>query len=320
MGLNSLNAEAKAKMREVQAAIDALERNQAAFNSKAVPYSEMDAENVILKRDLRNIDSHVLKLQMDRDVLAEAQLKMSQRSEELAEKYLADVEKWIGGAITENNYASCKQKLTKTIEWCREIGFQVSNERETQLMSDLKHDYEMKVRKAVEKEEQARIKAQIREEQLREREIERELQTLDRERAAIKAALEKALSIAKESHSEEVEKLKLRLVEAEARNERAIAQAQLTKAGHIYVISNLGAFGEEVFKIGMTRRLEPKDRIAELSDASVPFPFDVHMMISCDNAPQLEKLLHREFHSNRLNKVNVRKEFFRVPLAAIASL
>jgi hypothetical protein len=187
-------------------------------------------------------------------------------------------------------------------------------------MSDLKHDYEMKVRKAVEKEEQARIKAQIREEQLREREIERELQTLDRERAAIKAALEKALSIAKESHSEEVEKLKLRLVEAEARNERAIAQAQLTKAGHIYVISNLGAFGEEVFKIGMTRRLEPKDRIAELSDASVPFPFDVHMMISCDNAPQLEKLLHREFHSNRLNKVNVRKEFFRVPLAAIASL
>ena len=79
----------------------------------------------------------------------------------------------------------------------------------------------------------------------------------------------------------------------------------------MYVLSNIGSFGEGVYKIGMTRRLEPQDRVRELGDASVPFPFDVHMMISCDDAPSLENALHRESHKQRVNKVNFRKEFFR---------
>ena len=83
------------------------------------------------------------------------------------------------------------------------------------------------------------------------------------------------------------------------------------KHGHVYVISNIGSFGEGVFKIGMTRRTEPLDRVKELGDASVPFPFDVHMLIKCDDAPKLENALHKVFHSDRMNRVNPRKEFFR---------
>jgi hypothetical protein len=94
----------------------------------------------------------------------------------------------------------------------------------------------------------------------------------------------------------------------------------MTKSGYVYVISNIGSFGEGVYKIGMSRRLEPMDRVRELGGASVPFPFDVHMMISCDDAPSLENALHRELHKQRLNKVNFRKEFFRVDLELIRNV
>lgn len=88
----------------------------------------------------------------------------------------------------------------------------------------------------------------------------------------------------------------------------------------MYIISNIGSFGEHVFKIGMTRRLEPMDRIAELSSASVPFPFDVHAMIFSENAPELESTLHHHFEAYKMNKVNPRKEFFRVHLEDIKQL
>ena len=92
----------------------------------------------------------------------------------------------------------------------------------------------------------------------------------------------------------------------------AFANAQITKAGHVYVLSNIGSFGEGMFKIGMTRRSDPQDRVNELGDASVPFPFDVHLMVGCDNAPELEKRLHLKFNNARVNRVNLRKEYFRV--------
>lgn len=93
--------------------------------------------------------------------------------------------------------------------------------------------------------------------------------------------------------------------------------AQLTKQRHVYVISNIGSFGEDVFKIGMTRRLEPMERVKELSGAAVPFDFDVHAMISCDDAPTLEKTLHDHLERYRINRINLRKEFFRVDLSEI---
>ena len=132
--------------------------------------------------------------------------------------------------------------------------------------------------------------------------------------------MEKALEEAQDKHSDEIERLKARLKEAEEKSQRAIARAQFTRSGHVYVISNIGAFGENVYKIGMTRRLEPNERVKELSSASVPFPFDVHMMISSDDAPTLENALHRRLHEQRINKINVREEFFRTDIEAIAAI
>jgi hypothetical protein len=89
------------------------------------------------------------------------------------------------------------------------------------------------------------------------------------------------------------------------------------KAGYVYIISNIGSFGEGVYKIGMTRRLDPMERVRELGDASVPFNFDVHALIFSDDAPKLEAALHREFASRKINIVNQRREFFRVSLEEI---
>ena len=108
-----------------------------------------------------------------------------------------------------------------------------------------------------------------------------------------------------------------KLRDAEEKNQRALSRAQQTKRGNVYVISNIGSFGEDVFKIGLTRRLEPMDRVKELGDASVPFAFDVHAMIPSEDAPALELALHRRFLQNQINKVNPRKEFFRLKLKDI---
>ena len=99
-----------------------------------------------------------------------------------------------------------------------------------------------------------------------------------------------------------------------------IISRQNGQAGHVYVISNLGSFGDDVFKVGMTRRLDPMERIDELGSASVPFPFDIHSVIFSENAVQLEHDLHVALNSRRLNKVNLRKEFFKIPLDDLESI
>ncbi|WP_374556558.1 DUF4041 domain-containing protein [Aquitalea pelogenes] len=171
------------------------------------------------------------------------------------------------------------------------------------------------------KEEQRRIREQIREEEKARREIERALKEAAKEEETLHRAMEKARAqVAKATEAQRAElqaklaELEGKLQEAEARNQRALSMAQQTKAGHVYVISNIGSFGEHVYKVGMTRRLEPLERVKELGDASVPFPFDVHAMIWCEDAPALEYALHKRFAEAQVNKVNPRKEFFRLPL------
>lgn len=115
----------------------------------------------------------------------------------------------------------------------------------------------------------------------------------------------------------EIDALKSALKEVEEEKLRAMSMAQLTKSGYVYIISNVGSFGEGVYKIGMTRRLDPMERILELSNASVPFPFDVHAFIYSDDAPALESYLHRLFDKNKVNVVNFRKEYFRVSIQDI---
>ena len=115
----------------------------------------------------------------------------------------------------------------------------------------------------------------------------------------------------------QIDKLEQELKEAHERKERALSMAQQTKKGHVYIISNIGSFGEQVYKIGMTRRLEPEDRIKELGDASVPFQFDIHAMIFSEDAPSLENELHKTFANKKVNMLNYRKEFFNVTLDEI---
>ena len=117
--------------------------------------------------------------------------------------------------------------------------------------------------------------------------------------------------------NKQIEELEQKLQNALEDKERALSQAQLTKAGHVYVISNIGSFGENIYKIGLTRRLEPEIRVRELGDASVPFHFDIHAMIFSDDAPSLEHKLHEIFEEKRVNLVNRRKEFFKITLEDI---
>lgn len=240
--------------------------------------------------------------------------------EKITNQFVNETLKYICDNVTPNNFEASKKRMQKVFDLCRKLRIQFSAGDAQEFFKKIKEVYETEVSKQAAREEQARIKERIRQEQREERERQQELEKLEREEGALQAALNKALKEANDKHSDEIEKLKRQLAEAHAKNERAKSMAQLTKAGYVYVISNIGSFGEKVFKVGMTRRLEPYDRIQELGDASVPFPFDVHMMISSENAPELETTLHQNLNKNRINKVNLRKEFFRVDLDEIGAI
>ncbi|WP_231741864.1 GIY-YIG nuclease family protein [Stieleria varia] len=239
---------------------------------------------------------------------------------EISKRLFTEVRKSIKSKLTPNNYAIQKHRFQKMVEFCEKKGYPIEQDVILQFEAELKSDYEEAVRSQLAKEEQARIKEKLREELRAERELEQELKRAEADRIAIEKAIAEALARTHDEHSAEVEVLRQKLSEAEARSQRAQSMAQLTKAGHVYVISNIGSFGEGVFKIGLTRRLQPMDRIIELGDASVPFPFDVHMMISSSDAPALEAALHRRFKRQRVNRVNLRKEFFRVSIESIAEV
>jgi len=173
-----------------------------------------------------------------------------------------------------------------------------------------------------EQEEQRQIREQIREEEKARRDIARALKEAEREEqivrkamAAAEAKIAAATAEQRAGYENEFELLRSRLQEAEDRGQRALSMAQQTKRGHVYIISNLGSFGDGIYKIGLTRRLEPLDRVKELGDASVPFEFDVHAIILSDDVPALENRLHKLFILNQINKVNHRKEFFRADIA-----
>lgn len=192
-------------------------------------------------------------------------------------------------------------------------------------LEELYLTHEFHEKKQAEAEEQRRIREQMRAEEKEIREIEKKKKEVEQEVKRREQALEQARREMEQSVGKHKEQLELKIqqlsqqLEESLGNQRAISRAQMTKSGHIYVISNIGSFGENVYKIGMTRRFEPEERVKELSGASVPFPFDIHAMISCENVPEIENLLHQYFRDKSVNKVNERKEFFKVSLDEIAS-
>lgn len=182
----------------------------------------------------------------------------------------------------------------------------------------LTHEYrEAQKREKDERAEVARLAREeqklIKEAEKAEREEERYRQLLEKARAEI----ENAVGGNAEEMKAQIAKLEKDLEEAHAVSERARSMAQMTRSGYVYIISNVGSFGEDMVKIGLTRRLDPEDRVRELGDASVPFRFDTHALIYSDDAPALEAALHSEFDAQRVNAANYRKEFFRVALEEV---
>ncbi|QFU23938.1 DUF4041 domain-containing protein [Shewanella eurypsychrophilus] len=229
---------------------------------------------------------------------------------------------------TWKNMVKMQERITKAFEAINKLNESnhiLISEAYLQLKIDeIRLNFEYKEKKQREREEQAEIKAQMREEAKIEAEILKAEKEAIKEEARYKKALDEAkheLETANDDSRAELEAkiaaLQANLVEAEQKHQRAESMAQQTKRGHVYVISNIGSFGEDVYKVGMTRRLEPMDRVKELGDASVPFSFDVHAMIHTKDAPTLERELHNIFDQKRVNMVNRRKEFFVISLDEI---
>lgn len=229
-----------------------------------------------------------------------------------------------------NNVSKMKERINRAFIALNKLGepnhIEITNSYLRLKLNELYAVYEYQEKRYQEKEEQRRIREQMREEERVQKEIEKEKRDAEQDEKRYQKAMEKAKKELSEAHGDNLKILEDKIKELEENirlaheiKERAISRAQLTKSGHVYIISNIGSLGENVYKIGMTRRLDPIDRVKELGDASVPFSFDVHAMIYSDNAPELENNLHKVFHNRRLNLVNQRKEFFSVSLNEISN-
>lgn len=191
----------------------------------------------------------------------------------------------------------------------------------------VKVEYEYYVQRERAREEQRALKEQMRQEAEERKILEQQKKQVEAEEAKYARELDRiSAQMQQSSDSEEVAMLKAQLekvrqqLDSVQNKKDEIVRLQNGKAGTVYVISNIGSFGEDVFKVGMTRRLEPMDRVRELGDASVPFPFDVHSFIFSEDAVGLEAKLHSALNNSRVNKINLRKEFFRVSLDDLQAL
>jgi predicted nucleic acid-binding Zn-ribbon protein len=171
----------------------------------------------------------------------------------------------------------------------------VQKQEEEREEREAQREYERAIKKALKDEEKAQEALEQKKREMAETQTQEKIQKLQ----------------------EQIQGLEKALVEARELRERAMSMAQQTKIGYVYVISNIGSFGKDVYKIGMTRRLDPMERVLELSNASVPFPFDVHTFIYSEDAPALEADLHRRFDAKKVNSINYRKEYFHVTLDEI---
>lgn len=191
-------------------------------------------------------------------------------------------------------------------------------------IDELRLALEYQIKKQEEKEDQKRIREELREQAKLQKEIEEARRTIKKEQKHYQNALcsiQKKIESSDISEQDALQRKKLEIEEHLSKLEQSLKDVDYReanqKAGYVYIISNIGSFGENIYKIGMTRRLDPMERVDELGDASVPFNFDVHAMIFSEDAPKLEAALHRAFENKKLNMVNTRREFFNVSLQDI---
>lgn len=226
---------------------------------------------------------------------------------DLIQKYLV---------ITSNGNASIAPTIAKFL-----------TEIEPLFLEAIEIEYLYYVKREQEKEEQRLIREQMKQEAAEKKELEAQRKKIEAEEAKYTVELQRTSELLNnETNPDVIEQLQHRIAELEQQqNQVAVEKEEILKrangkAGYVYVISNLGSFGDQVFKVGMTRRMNPQDRVDELGDASVPFKFDVHAMVFSEDAVGLENRLHQELAAKRLNKVNLRKEFFVTDVEALKDL
>ena len=225
-----------------------------------------------------------------------------------------------------NNYDASVKRINSSADAISKLGSMmgvaISNTYKQLKLSELTLAFEYAQKKQEEKEKEKELRARMREEAKLQKEIEEARKKLEKEQSHYQNALTKIIKqLEGTPDSQELLDKKLELENKIADTNKAIKDVDYReankRAGYVYVISNIGAFGENVYKIGMTRRLDPQERVDELGDASVPFEFDVHAMIFTDDAPRLENALHKAFENRKVNMVNQRREFFNVTLEEI---
>lgn len=231
-----------------------------------------------------------------------------------------------------SNFDKCKERILKAFDTINALGkvnsMSLAFQYRQLKIDELTLAYEYQCKKQEEKEALRALREQQREEAKLAKEIEAARKEAEKERKHYLQALEKVKAqLDACSNDEEREAIREKqndlidhLDELTQKMEDIDYRQANQRAGYVYVISNIGSFGEGVYKIGMTRRLDPMERVYELGDASVPFQFDVHAMIFSDDAPQLEAALHQAFADRRVNRVNTRREYFRVSLEEIKAV
>ncbi|MFQ6331617.1 DUF4041 domain-containing protein (plasmid) [Nocardia sp. CWNU-33] len=240
--------------------------------------------------------------------LAEGRRLTADLSKLMLRAYNSEAENCVR-TIRAGNLDTAKRRLDKAAKDIEKLGasmqMQVSPDYHALRIQELEltADYMMKVQD--EREAAREERERLREERKVEQELAAERERLEKEQAHYRAVLQRLTAAGQDTR--EIEGQLSRIGEAIAQNDFRSANI---RAGYVYVISNIGAFGPNVVKIGLTRRLEPLDRVRELGGASVPFPFDVHAVYFSDDAVTLENELHKEFGSRRLNHANLRREFF----------
>lgn len=227
--------------------------------------------------------------------------------------------------VKHSNLESSKNRIQKSFDVLNNL-YNREHVRLTQGYLNLKFDemhlaYEYEVKKQEEKEELREAREREREEKKLQKELERERKKFERENDNINSEIEEVKAKMAQAAEEEKAKLKAEIAKLQAaldKNNEEVRKINEWRekpgAGYVYIISNIGSFGKDIFKIGVTRRDNPEDRIRELSSASVPFKFDTHVFIFSKNAYDLESELHERFNDKRVNKVNMRKEFFRISI------
>ncbi|MGL5049511.1 MAG: DUF4041 domain-containing protein [Fusobacteriaceae bacterium] len=292
-------------------------------------------ESIMYQQELRNIkDKQKILITLD-DAIEKDYNYNSKQAKDLTKLVIRGFNgecDLIYATVKYTNLESCEAKIIKSFTAINRLAktsnFKISDEFLELKLKELLLIQGYKEMKQKEQEEQKLIREEMLQEERARREYEKAIRDAEIEEKRQEKALELArkeyekIMLSKneeerEKYAEKIAELEKQLQEAHNSKERAVSQAQLTRAGHVYVISNIGSFGEDVYKIGMTRRLEPLDRVKELGDASVPFPFDVHALIYSEDAPALERTLHKQFNDERLNLVNQRREFFNIKLEKI---